>query len=117
VRFKAIRTLLDLEAKEAVSTVMSCIADPVDKVRNITFKFLVQLDISEAAAAFVKQLPEEDDPDNMELLIEGVVAWKRTDALPTLQVLVNSDWAKYEVELGESLAAAIAALEQSSTQD
>ena len=75
-RFKAIRTLLSLEAIEASTTVISCITDPVDKVRNIALKFLVQLDISKASSAFVTQLAEEDDPDNVDLL--GVATNRRS---------------------------------------
>lgn len=112
VRFKAIRALLSLNAIEGLPTIMSCITDPVDKVRNIALKFLVQLDIRQASDIFVTQLAEEDDPDNVELLVEGIVNWQRVDALPTLKQLLDSQWAEHDEDLGETLADAIKTLEQ-----
>jgi hypothetical protein len=75
------------------------VKDSVDRVRSVAIDFLLDLDVHEAAPAFIEQLSKEDDLDNLEKLISGLVSWKRTDSLPILRDILASDWVKADEEL------------------
>src|SRR5215212_4329655 len=72
-RYKAVRALLRFEARQAATVILPLLSDPVDKVRNIVIKFLIDLDVREAAPALAARLSEEDDPDNFEKLVTCLV--------------------------------------------
>jgi len=110
-RCKAIKALLRLDAKEAASMIIPYIKDSVDRVRSAAIKFLIALNIGEAAPIFIEQLGEEDDPDNLENLISGLVLWKQTESLPLLRDILASDWIQADEELGVVVKDAISALE------
>jgi hypothetical protein len=111
-RYKAINGLLMLEAQEAKSLIIPCVKDPVYRVRHAAIRFLVDLDICQAAPVFIEQLKQEEDPDNLELLIEGIVSWQQTDALPVLRDILASEWAKNDEYVGEVVEDAILDLEE-----
>lgn len=110
-RYKAINALLRLEAREAALMIIPYVKDSVDRVRSVAIDFLLDLDVHEAAPAFIEQLSKEDDLDNLEKLISGLVSWKRTDSLPILRDILASDWVKADEELQVVVKDAISGLE------
>lgn len=112
IRSKAIKALLRLKATEAASMIIPYVKDSVDQVRSVAIKFLIDLNVLESAPVFVEQLAKEDDPDNFEDLISGLVLWKRTESLPVLANLLASDWVQADEDMKVVVKDAILELEQ-----
>lgn len=110
-RYKAINALLGLNAKEAASIIIPHVQDSVERVRSAAIDFLLDLDVHEAAPVFIEQLAKEDDLDNLEKLISGLVSWKRTDSLPILRDILASDWVQADEDLQVVFKDAISGLE------
>jgi HEAT repeat protein len=112
IRSKAINALLRLKATEAASMIIPYVKDSIDQVRSVAIKFLIDLNVLESAPVFVEQLAKEDDPDNFEDLISGLVLWKRTESLPVLANLLASDWVQADEDMKVVVKDAILELEQ-----
>lgn len=110
-RAKAINTLLLFNAQEAKYLIMLCVKDSVYRVRKAAIRFLLELDIAEAAPVFIEQLKEEDDPDNLECLIDGIICWEQTKALPALRDILSSEWVHNDEYLREIVEDAISELQ------
>ncbi len=111
-RSKAIDALLRLKAKEAATMIIPYVKNSVDRVRGAAIKFLIGLNVSEASPVFIEQLFNEDDPDNLEDLISGLVCWKQTESLPILHNVLASDWVQDDEDLKAVVKDAILGLEK-----
>ncbi len=111
VRYKAINALRRVGAKEVASMIIPYVQDQAYRVRGAAIEFLISFNIHEAAPIFVDQLAEEEIPSNLEKLIDGLVSWKQTDALPVLRELLASDWVRNNQALQAAVSYGILTLE------
>lgn len=110
-RSKAIDALFCLNATEVASIIIPYVQDSVYRVRSSAVNFLVNLDIRSAAPIFIEQIAKENDPDNLEDLIAGLVLWQGTDSLPILKGILESNWAKADEDLRTVVEEAISDIE------
>jgi len=116
VRARAIDALRSLGAREAAGVVIPCVQDIAYRVRRAAIGFLTRLNVTAAADTFVARVRDEDDPDVLEALVDGLVLWERADSLPDLRDLSTSDWVTQDKSLRSALDVAIVALERDNRQ-
>jgi HEAT repeat protein len=109
--WKAKAKTIFLKEEEAATMIIPYVKDSSDRVRSSAIKFLIRINVPEAAPVFIEQLHEEDDCDNLEYLISGLVLWKQTDSLPLLRNILTSEWMENEEELKIVVNNAISNLE------
>lgn len=110
IRYKAINALFLLESKNSAYKIIPYVKDSVEKVRGAAIDFLVEFDIREAIPAFIDQIKAEDDPDNLESLIAGLVQWKQVEVLPVLTEILSRSWVQSEEDLTNTVEEAISIL-------
>ncbi len=111
VRYKAIKVLHLLGAKEVASIIIPYVKDSAYRVRGAAIDLLVNFDVCEAAPIFVEQLNQEEDPINLEKIISSLMFWKRTESLFELREILASDWVSNDKDLQTKVSHAINALE------
>lgn len=108
---KAIDALCRMRATHAHSLITKYVGDPRYKVRFSAIDYLKTMNIIESASTLINELYKEDDEDNLELMIESLVSWQRTEALPALKSIQKEEWITDSEELQKIIQEAISDLE------
>lgn len=97
LRAKSISALLPIADERSVRFVSNYLTDISWRVRNAAAKLLLEHGNRETSNLFIDRLSIEDDPVNLDLLLNGIIKWKRKDAIPLLKkMLKDGDFSENE---------------------
>lgn len=82
-----IEALASLRATSSAAAIRRYVDSDDRVLRSTAIGFLYNYDTPDAAPHFLRQLPGETDPDLIEALVDGLVSWKCTEALPLLRTM------------------------------
>jgi HEAT repeat protein len=84
--------------------------EDTERVRVAAVRALDELDARDAAPALIERLDADSDPDVVALAARVLARWDVKEAIPSLEALATSEWAKRSEEIRDAAREALDAL-------